>query len=1322
TLDLNNIRLQKNGGVGSKDPLDNDPNQRAWEQVRLGSGFVPTYVVRPRPKKARVVTITLPDGQVFNFTARFSPSQQAFYPLEGGNIDWVPQPGTKGRLQAVDGGYVTCSDVSGPIALLDDEGQVYDPQEFLLTLPDGRQFAVKEGQVREGGGIQWMRDVAGNRLTFERDGIASQAPDGRVVRSVQFVRDGRGYIRQIVDMRGNSSGYSADGWGNLVASQDRVGNLTSYAYSYAAYPHYLTQITDPRGPGFVPVRNYYDAEGRLDYSLDAKGNKVDFTHDVSGRTETTLDRLGHRMVMLYDDYGNVTETRRELRDRSGNFVRWVVGKGTYDLSGENPGLPTSITQYPEPGHAVTTTLQYDRDGNVTQVVDPLGHKAVMTYANSRLLTVQDQRALSNGYFTVRNQYDTKGNLLSSKDALDHQTTFTYYPSGVPQTVTDAQDHKTSFVLDSRGNISAVKDANNHVTNFFYDENGNKIRSTTTRTVSSSIETLTSQVVYDAEDRPVGAITPDGTYSATVYNPIGKVERSIRASGSSVERVTRYEYDELGQRVKTILPDGGVTTTQYDDAGRVSASLDRVGRGSFSEYDSLNRLVRSYQIKPGAGSIASRLVEDAQGSPLYSETKYDDLGRAIASRDVRGLWSYARYDDASNVLESEDALGHVTKSVYDELNRAYRTIDAKNHAITTTRDDAGRAIRTTFHDGTYAEITYDELNRPVATRDQSGHVRRMHYDTLGRMDWIEMPVDQEAGRYLRTRFGYNELGQKIWQQDAKGVATDVANGLNVNTDAPVSRATKFYYDKRGRLTARYLPGTFNGSPLIEAIEYNELGQRTRQKDFRGYWTSFSYDVRGRLTAKIPDMALNEVPVTYEYPDEFTVKARRGLALTVQHFDEERGWLNEVEAPHGTLSFSHNAFGQMTTFSVTAGGGTRTTSYVYDELNRVSRLTAHDGQQWRYDYDEVGNKAHLYRPNGVHTTYQYDSLNRLTDIYNSRGSGETGVLLSHFAYNLRADGRRDALSETLRQPDGRVLTRTVNYAFDDANRLTAEGGQDGAGRAYSKTYVLDEAGNRRQSVQTQATVQGTRSVTTTYSYNDLDWLTQTHDYDGVATTTTTYAYDANGAEIGTTTQMGAGEPSRMAQAWDFEGHLIARGAVNESGAWTGTHTTYDYDAAGLRLSQNAVEADGTLDTSARYLWNGDKLIEERDESGALQARYEHGQELGPLRLDCKNAQGISGYLTSYFIGDGQDSTRQLTNISGQVSDSYFYDAFGVDLDGGQGVNNNAFRYTGQQKDDNGLYYLRARYYNASSGRFLSHDPVMGSSDDPDSFHRYLYASAD
>ena len=84
--------------------------------------------------------------------------------------------------------------------------------------------------------------------------------------------------------------------------------------------------------------------------------------------------------------------------------------------------------------------------------------------------------------------------------------------------------------------------------------------------------------------------------------------------------------------------------------------------------------------------------------------------------------------------------------------------------------------------------------------------------------------------------------------------------------------------------------------------------------------------------------------------------------------------------------------------------------------------------------------------------------------------------------------------------------------------------------------------------------------------------------------------------------------------------------------------------------------------------------------------------------------------------------MTNAEGLVTDSYEYDAFGNSFTK-VGTTPNNYLYRGEQYDsDLGLYYLRARYYNPATGRFLSRDPDDHSLKNPNDLHKYLYANGD
>jgi RHS repeat-associated protein len=88
--------------------------------------------------------------------------------------------------------------------------------------------------------------------------------------------------------------------------------------------------------------------------------------------------------------------------------------------------------------------------------------------------------------------------------------------------------------------------------------------------------------------------------------------------------------------------------------------------------------------------------------------------------------------------------------------------------------------------------------------------------------------------------------------------------------------------------------------------------------------------------------------------------------------------------------------------------------------------------------------------------------------------------------------------------------------------------------------------------------------------------------------------------------------------------------------------------------------------------------------------------------------------------------LTGNTGSIVSRFSYDAYGNTLGQTLGVLNSplsALLYSGEQFDsDLGQYYLRARYYDPSNGRFNRLDPFAGSNFDPQSLHKYAYAYED
>ena len=93
--------------------------------------------------------------------------------------------------------------------------------------------------------------------------------------------------------------------------------------------------------------------------------------------------------------------------------------------------------------------------------------------------------------------------------------------------------------------------------------------------------------------------------------------------------------------------------------------------------------------------------------------------------------------------------------------------------------------------------------------------------------------------------------------------------------------------------------------------------------------------------------------------------------------------------------------------------------------------------------------------------------------------------------------------------------------------------------------------------------------------------------------------------------------------------------------------------------------------------------------------------------------------YYVHDGLGSVRQLVDSTGQIATNYAYDPFGVPLSAGTVPN--PWRFTGEAWDaEVELLYLRARYYQPGTARFVTQDPWPGSVWRPGTLNSYVYVT--
>jgi RHS repeat-associated protein len=379
------------------------------------------------------------------------------------------------------------------------------------------------------------------------------------------------------------------------------------------------------------------------------------------------------------------------------------------------------------------------------------------------------------------------------------------------------------------------------------------------------------------------------------------------------------------------------------------------------------------------------------------------------------------------------------------------------------------------------------------------------------------------------------------------------------------------------------------------------------------------------------------------------------------------LTQKATPEGTLTYTYDAASNLASISSNHANGV-SASYAYENLNRLSTVVdnrLNGSNTTTYAYDTADNIATATYPNNIETTLTYDALNRISSLSSP---------VSSYTYQHGPTGNLASATEQ--------SGRSTSWTYDEINRLTNETiSLDPANHNGSVSYGLDPVGNRTSAA---STIAGLAPMSGTFNADD-QLSTETYDANGnvLSTGGKTYSYDSEN-------RLASMNNGTVQLLYDGDGNRVAK---NVNGVVT-YYLVDDLNPTGYS-----------------------QIVEELSGTGSVQRQFTYG-----LQRISEN-QIISNTWTPSFYGyDEGANVRALTNSTGEITDTFTYDAFGNKV-ATSGSTPNSYLYRGEQFDsDLGLYYLRARYYNPLTGRFLSRDPEDGDIDEPASLHNYLYAEGD
>lgn len=909
-------------------------------------------------------------------------------------------------------------------------------------------------------------------------------------------------------------------------------------------------------------------------------------------------------------------------------------------AGEFSTLKQSGTTYIR-AYSDSTKILFSSTGLMLRRADRWGSRDTLTYdGSSRLTQIKDP--LDN---ITTLAYDVNG-LRTVTDPSGRITTDSVAPNKTLLWIKDPDGLRTTFGYDGNLRLQTIADRNNKTATFAYDPQSGLLTSVTAASVG---------LFGGGSASPVTTLGPwqkiSVPYTATAGTPfpqwgIDTIYAKLTEPGGAV---TRFSVNRWGSPVRTIsaLASGqrDTTTVRYNTSG-LPVRIARPGYGP-SDADSV-----SYNVS---------------GLPIY-------VRQAGRSATLLTYAAFGQIATAAGSLQDSTTYFRGANGRVDSVRVGTKTVaripsyDAFGRALTVRRPNADT---TTYV--YYASGTHRNLNTVTSSGNRTTTYR---YDTRGRAIAVAAPLvpvdstdydimNRTTARRQRTAGG--TVLSTLIQYDSVGNVTQVTD--------PKSQIYKYRYNALGWLIRQEDP-----AGKRDTLQYSIDGDLRQQTTRRNLNITFTYDSLHRVVQQTGTNTL-----TYSYPNH-------GLQVT-------------GSSPIAVDTVNFNLLGQPTT-SITRMAGQRylrtyhyTSSALQDSLYVSGGISLPDRG---YAYNTTLGILTGIKLGGATTILEADAA--LQD--SARSFPGTGGTVKRVFGSLRAPVK---ITGT-----GAWANSTERWVgFDQSGRISQHlkfGGTSG------RFFVYDSLGRLKSGSDSMVTsgspppgcpglVEGsilchgsmTWSSISTPAVDTFDVVGNRIDHGGTygpgtnritAFNGCTYKTDAAGSDSVRT--CGATTTNFV---WNAEGQLTGL-------AVTGQPTiTFDYDAFGRLVRKTSGGSP-----AAYLLWDGSNLLAELTSTGTgVVAEYSYYPGMDRL-----HALVVSG--TRYYgHADGLGNVIALTDEAGALQRFLAYDDWGqvtssADPSGIFG-NKDRARWKGALwfGPETDIYYMRNRWYEPATGRFISEDPL-------------------
>jgi RHS repeat-associated protein len=605
-----------------------------------------------------------------------------------------------------------------------------------------------------------------------------------------------------------------------------------------------------------------------------------------------------------------------------------------------------------------------------------------------------------------------------------------------------------------------------------------------------------------------------------------------------------------------------------------------------------------------------------------------------------------------------------------FNRLTNISNAYGNEHVLTFDALDRPVHVTDATGVMITNTYDKLNRVLTRGYPDGGVENFGYAAVGLIAYTN-----QIG--MSNYHAYNAAGRKTYETNANGEILKYTNGaagdLLSLTDGK-NQTTKWNYDQYGRVTNK-VDQTATAILTYTYDADNRLLSRWSAAKGTTYYTN---DAVGNLTyIKYPTST--RVSLLYDWLNRLTNMmdaagtTKYTYTLGNQILTEAQPWSNSTL----TNTYLNRLRASLTLQQST---GLWTNKFVYDLAARMTNVTSPAGA-FGYTVGALNTGSRLVKklllPNTSYITNTFDSVARLTGTYLDNSSSS---VLDSAIYGYNLAGQRTAFTN--------AAGTYVQYTYDNIGQLKVA---TSSTSSENRGYAYDAAWNMSWLTNTSAHA---------YTVDNKNELTG-WPY-GSAT------YDSNGNRL-------INSSYGITNTYDDENRLT----ITTEG--TSYYNTFTYDGLGrLRTRQDYTWTGSSWypNTTTEYVYDGTRVIQERDSSYNPSVSYTRGSDLSGTMEGAGGIGGLlarsSGYSSGnwttnhFYHADGNGSIMYLVDSSQNTAATYRYDPYGNTLSSsGTLASANLYRFSSMQIHANsGMYIYLYRFYDPSSERWLNRDPLTSS----------------